>query len=67
LGGKGTRVGLKEGVKIGGRGGVGKGKNIFVEDDVTRDDDAMGCEIKAAIPLVIGGVAKEEVTSGAWR
>jgi hypothetical protein len=34
---------------------------------VTRDDDAMGRELEAAIPLVVRGVAKEEATSGAWR
>jgi hypothetical protein len=50
-----------------GRGGAGKGKDIFVEDDVTRDDDAMGRELEAAIPLVVRGVAKEEAASGAWR
>jgi hypothetical protein len=32
-----------------------------------RDDDAMGFELKAAIPLVVRGVAKEEAASGAWR
>jgi hypothetical protein len=41
----GTRIGLKEGVEVGGRGGAGKGKHIFVEDDMTRDDDAMGGEV----------------------
>jgi hypothetical protein len=50
-----------------GRGGAGKGKDIFVEDNVTRDDDAMGSELEAAIPLVARGVAKEEAASGAWR
>jgi hypothetical protein len=34
---------------------------------VTRDDDAMGSELEAAIPLVVRGVAKEETASGAWR
>jgi hypothetical protein len=34
---------------------------------VTRDDDAMGCELKAAVALVVRGVAKEEAASGAWR
>jgi hypothetical protein len=47
-------------------GGASKGKHIFVEDDVMRDDDAMGCELKKAIPLVVRGVAKEEAASGAW-
>jgi hypothetical protein len=43
--GWGTRIGLKEGVEVGGRGGAGKGKHIFVEDDMTRDDDAMSGEV----------------------
>jgi hypothetical protein len=34
---------------------------------VTRDDDAMGGEVKTAIPLVVRRVAKEEVVSGVWR
>jgi hypothetical protein len=34
---------------------------------VTRDYDAIGCELKTAIPLVVRGVAKEEAASGAWR
>jgi hypothetical protein len=38
--GGGNRIRLKDGVKIGGWGGECKGKNMFVEDDVTRDDDA---------------------------
>ena len=44
-GGMGTRIRLKEGVEVGGWGGAGKGKHIFVEDDMTRDDDAMGGEV----------------------
>jgi hypothetical protein len=63
----GARIRLKEGAEIGGWGGASKGKHIFVEDDVTRDDDAMGGEIKTSIPLVVRGVAKEEAASGAWR
>jgi hypothetical protein len=46
LGVTGTRIRLKEGVEIGGWGGASKGKHIFVEDDVTIDDDAMECELK---------------------
>jgi hypothetical protein len=33
---------------------------------MTRDDDVVGCEVKTAIPLVVRGVAKEDVASGAW-
>ena len=56
---EGNRIGLKEGVEIGGWGGVSKGKHIFVEDDVTRDDDAVGGKVQTPIPLVVRGVAKE--------
>jgi hypothetical protein len=63
----GNRVRLEEGVKIGGWGGVCKGKHIFVEDNVTRDDDAVGGEVHAPIPLVVRGVAEEEAASGARR
>ena len=57
---------LKRG-EIGGLGGASKGKHIFVVDDMARDDDAMGGEVKTAIPLVVRRVAKEEAASGAWR
>jgi hypothetical protein len=63
----GTRIRLKKGVEIGGWGGASKGIHIFVEDDMTRDDDAMGGEVKIAVPLVVRRVAKEEAASGAWR
>jgi hypothetical protein len=33
---------------------------------VARDDNALGCEVKTVIPLVVRGVAKEEAMSGAW-
>jgi hypothetical protein len=49
----GNRVALKEGVKIGGWGGTSKGKHVFIEDDVMGDDDAVGDEVKIAIPLVV--------------
>jgi hypothetical protein len=63
----GTRIRVKLGVKISGRGGASKGKHIFVKDDMTRYDDVVGGEVKTAIPLVVRRVAKEEATSGAWR
>jgi hypothetical protein len=66
-GGMGTLIRLKEGVEISGWGGASKGKHIFVEDDVTGDDDAMGAEVKTTIPLVVRGVPKEEASSGAGR
>jgi hypothetical protein len=31
-----------EGVEIGRWGGASKGKNIFVKNNVTRDEDALG-------------------------
>jgi hypothetical protein len=34
---------------------------------VTRDDDAVGGEVQAPIPLVVRGVAKEEAASGVRR
>jgi hypothetical protein len=45
LGSGGDRTGLEEGVKVGGWGGASKGKHILVEDNVTRDDDAVGDEV----------------------
>jgi hypothetical protein len=41
-----------------------QGERIFVEDDVARDD-AVGGEVKAAIPLVVKGAAEEESAGGA--
>jgi hypothetical protein len=49
----GNRVVLKEGVEIYGWGGPSKGKHIFVEDGVTGDDNAVGDEVKIAIPVVV--------------
>jgi hypothetical protein len=54
-----NRIGLEEGVKIGGWGGASKGKHIFVEVDMTRDDDAVGGEVQTPVPLVVRRVAKE--------
>jgi hypothetical protein len=54
-----NRIGLEEGVKIGGWGGASKGKHIFVEDDMTRDDDAVRGEVQTPVPLVVRRVAKE--------
>jgi hypothetical protein len=34
---------------------------------VTRDHDAVGDEVKTAIPLVVRGVIEEEAASGAKR
>ena len=57
---------LKEGVKT-GRRGAGKGKNIFVKNNMMRDDDAVGEEIKAVVPLMVRRVTKEKTVSGARR
>jgi hypothetical protein len=54
---RGSHIGLKEGVEIDGWGGASKWKHIFVEDDVTGDDDVVGSKVKTAIPLVVRGVA----------
>jgi hypothetical protein len=67
LGGGGDRIGLEEGVEIGGWGGANKGKHIIVKDDVTRDDNAVGGEVQKSIPLVVWGVAKEDAAGGARR
>ena len=64
---RGNQIGLKERVEIGGWGGASKGKHIFVVNNMTRDDDAMGDEVKTAIPLVVRGVIEEEAASGAKR
>jgi hypothetical protein len=61
------RIGLEEGVEVGGWGGASKEKHILVEDDVTRDDDAVGGEVQTPIPLVVRGIAKEEAAGGARR
>jgi hypothetical protein len=36
-----------------------------MEDDVTRDDDAVCGEVKASVPLVIRGVAEKDTPRGA--
>jgi hypothetical protein len=41
MGCRGDRIGLKERVEIGGWGGANKGKHIFVEDNVMRDEYAV--------------------------
>jgi hypothetical protein len=46
-------------------GGASKGKDIFVKNNMTRDDDVMGEVVKAAIPLVVRRVIEEKATSGA--
>jgi hypothetical protein len=67
LGWWGNQIKLKEGVKIGGWGGANKGKHIFVEDGVSRDDDVVGDKVNTVIPLVVKGVAKEDAASGVRR
>jgi hypothetical protein len=47
--------------------GAGKGKNIFVKNNMMRDDDAVGEEIKAVVPLMVRRVTKEKTVSGARR
>jgi hypothetical protein len=34
-----------------------KGKGGFIEDDMPRDDDSVGREVKAAVPFVMSGVS----------
>jgi hypothetical protein len=66
LGVEGNQIRLER-VEIGGWGGASKGKHIMVEKNVTRDDYAVGDEIKTTIPLVVKGVTEEEAASGAER
>jgi hypothetical protein len=67
LGWRGSHIRLKEEVEIDGWGGASKWKHIFIEDDVTVDDDVVGSKVKTVIPLVVRGVAKEEAVGGARR
>jgi hypothetical protein len=62
---EGNQIGLKERVEIGGWGGANKGKHIFVENNVMRDEYAVGDEVKTVIPLVVRGVTEQETTSRA--
>jgi hypothetical protein len=45
--------------------GANKGKHIFVENNVTRDEYAVGDKVKTTIPLVVRGVIEEDAASGA--
>jgi hypothetical protein len=64
---RGNLIGLKERVEIGGWGRASKGKHILIKYNMKRDNYAVGDEVKAAVPLVVRRVAKEEATSGARR
>jgi hypothetical protein len=44
---------------------IQQGEDIFVKNNVTRDEYAAGDEVKASILLVVGGVTQEEAVSGA--
>jgi hypothetical protein len=50
-----------------GGGRRGKGEIQLVEDDVTRDEDSVGREVKTPVPLMVGGVAEEDTASGERR
>jgi hypothetical protein len=60
LGRRGNGNRLKKRVEIGGWRGASKGKVIFIKNNVTRDEYAVGDEVKVAVPLVVGAVAQEE-------
>jgi hypothetical protein len=64
---RGNQIGLKERVEIGGWGGASKGKHIFVENNVMKDEYEVGDKVKIVIPLVARGVTEEEAASGAGR
>jgi hypothetical protein len=53
---RGNRIKLKERVEIRGWRGSNKGKDIFVKNNVTRYEYAVGDEIKAVVPLVVSRV-----------
>jgi hypothetical protein len=40
-----------------------QGEPIFVENNVMRDECAVGDEVKATIPLVVRGLTEEEEAS----
>jgi hypothetical protein len=63
----GYRVEVEEHVELGERGSGRGGKREIrlVKNDVTRDEDSMGGEVKTPIPLMVGGVSKEDIASGA--
>jgi hypothetical protein len=65
LGWRGDRIRLKERVEIGRWGGASNEKHVFVENNLTRDENAVGDEEKTVIPLVVRGVTEEEAASGA--
>jgi hypothetical protein len=67
LGWRWNQIGLEKRVEIGGWRGASKGKHNFVENNVTRDEYAVGDKVKTTIPLVVRGVTEEEATSGARR
>jgi hypothetical protein len=67
-GGGGTRSdSRRESRSVGGWGGASEGEHIFVEENITRDEYAVGDEVKTTIPLVVRGVTEEEAASGAMR
>ena len=39
---------------------ISKGKDSFIKDDMPRDDDAVGREVKVAVSFVMVGIAKED-------
>ena len=39
---------------------ISKGKGSFIKDDMPRDDDAVGREVKVAVSFVMVGIAKED-------
>jgi hypothetical protein len=45
---------------------LGKGKCLLVEDDMTRDDDSIGSEVKAAVLFVMSRIANEDAKNRQW-
>jgi len=51
-------------VKARGAGGtLSEGKSSLIKNDVAQDDNLVGIKIKAAVSLMMSGVAKEDTKS----
>lgn len=48
-------------------GKLSKGQGGFIKNNMSGDDESVGGEVETAIPLVIGGISKEDAKSGARR
>lgn len=61
-------ISIEKEIDVGGwGGGVNKGKNLLIKNNMTRDDGAVSEEVMASVPLVVRRVTKEKTVSGARR